>query len=81
MESSVFTDPPSDLYIGGKWLPSADGGRFEVRDPATDAVIVVVANGTVEDGIDGVQAAHDASPEWAATPPRDRAESSAAPSS
>jgi succinate-semialdehyde dehydrogenase/glutarate-semialdehyde dehydrogenase len=70
----VFTDPPSDLYIGGKWLPSADGGRFEVRDPATDAMIVAVANGTVEDGIDGIRAAYDASPEWAATSPRDRAE-------
>jgi len=74
MKSSMFKDPPSDLYIGGKWLPSSDDGRFEVRDPATDEVIVAVANGTMEDGISAVQAAHDAGREWAATAPRDRAE-------
>ncbi len=74
MKSSVFSDPPSDLYIGGIWQPSSDGERFEVRDPATDEVIVAVANASVQDGLSAVQAADAAGPEWAATAPRARAE-------
>ncbi|MDH3470015.1 MAG: NAD-dependent succinate-semialdehyde dehydrogenase [Acidimicrobiia bacterium] len=73
-ESTVFSDPISDLYIGGKWVPASDDGRFGVRDPATDELIVEVANGTVADGIAAVQAAHEAGPSWAATAPRARSE-------
>ena len=28
-----------DLYIDGKWTPAERGGRIEVIDPATEAVI------------------------------------------
>jgi succinate-semialdehyde dehydrogenase/glutarate-semialdehyde dehydrogenase len=66
----VFTD----LFIGGGWRPSSDGVRISVRDPATEKDIASVANGTVEDGLAAVAAAHEAGPAWAATAPRARAE-------
>jgi succinate-semialdehyde dehydrogenase/glutarate-semialdehyde dehydrogenase len=69
-----FTDLPLGLFIGGKVVPASDGGRFDVLDPATGTVLASVANGTVEDAIAAVDAAHAAAVDWAATAPRDRAE-------
>ncbi|MEN3362175.1 MAG: succinate-semialdehyde dehydrogenase / glutarate-semialdehyde dehydrogenase [Mycobacteriales bacterium] len=65
---------PTDLRIGGEWRPAAAGGTFEVADPATEEVIATVADGGVADGLAAVEAAHNALPAWAATPPRERAE-------
>jgi succinate-semialdehyde dehydrogenase/glutarate-semialdehyde dehydrogenase len=65
---------PSQLLVGGRWMDASDGRTFRVDDPATGAVIAVVADGSVEDGLAAVSAAHDALPGWAATPPRQRAE-------
>jgi succinate-semialdehyde dehydrogenase/glutarate-semialdehyde dehydrogenase len=45
-----------------------------VLNPATEESIIEVADGTVEDALDAVGAAHAAQPAWAATPPRRRAE-------
>lgn len=64
----------TDLYVGGKPVPASDGGRFDVVDPATGAVITTVADGTVEDAIAAVDAAEQAAEEWASTSPRQRAE-------
>jgi len=36
---------------------ASDGGRFDVLDPATGAVLTTVANGTVEDAMAAVDAA------------------------
>jgi succinate-semialdehyde dehydrogenase / glutarate-semialdehyde dehydrogenase len=69
-----FTDLPLGLFIGGKVVPASDGGRFDVLNPATGAVLTSVADGTVDDAISAVDAAHAAAAEWAATAPRDRAE-------
>jgi succinate-semialdehyde dehydrogenase/glutarate-semialdehyde dehydrogenase len=66
--------PATDLWIGGKWVPSSAGGRFDVADPSTGAVITSVADGTVEDAAAAVDAADAAAAGWAATPPRARAE-------
>jgi succinate-semialdehyde dehydrogenase / glutarate-semialdehyde dehydrogenase len=63
-----------DLFIGGHSVPAADGGRFDVIDPATGDVLRTVANGTVEDAIAAVDAADAAAPAWAATAPRARGE-------
>jgi succinate-semialdehyde dehydrogenase/glutarate-semialdehyde dehydrogenase len=63
-----------DLFIGGQSVPAADGGRFDVIDPATGDVLQTVANGTVEDAIAAVDAADAAAPAWAATAPRARGE-------
>ncbi|MEX0425995.1 NAD-dependent succinate-semialdehyde dehydrogenase [Nocardioides sp. DS6] len=67
-------DLPLDLWVGGKPVPAADGGRFDVLDPATGGSIAAVANGTVEDAIAAIDAADAAAEAWAATAPRERAE-------
>nr|WP_042178692.1 NAD-dependent succinate-semialdehyde dehydrogenase [Kibdelosporangium sp. MJ126-NF4]CEL13345.1 Aldehyde dehydrogenase [Kibdelosporangium sp. MJ126-NF4]CTQ99035.1 Aldehyde dehydrogenase (EC 1.2.1.3) [Kibdelosporangium sp. MJ126-NF4] len=64
----------TDLFIAGKSVPSADGARFDVLDPATGRAIASVADGTVEDAISCVDAAAAAAASWAASAPRDRAE-------
>lgn len=66
--------PSTDLFVGGEWRPGGTGERFAVIDPATEDVIVEVANATVADGIAAVEAAAAAGPAWAATAPRQRAE-------
>src|SRR5215213_8005148 len=70
----LTTDPFTDLYIGAKWVPASDGGRFDVLDPATGRTIASVANGTEEDAIAAVDAAEQAAEDWAARSPRERAE-------
>jgi succinate-semialdehyde dehydrogenase/glutarate-semialdehyde dehydrogenase len=72
--SDVLADVPTELYIGGKFVPAADGGRFDVLDPATGTVITTVADGSVADATDAVDAAAAAAAEWAATAPRVRGE-------
>jgi succinate-semialdehyde dehydrogenase / glutarate-semialdehyde dehydrogenase len=65
---------PPQLLVGGRWRDASDARTFVVDDPATGAAIVEVADGSVQDGLAAVSAAHDALPGWAATPPRQRAE-------
>jgi len=69
-----MADTPTDLFLGGKWVPASSGGRFDVYDPSTGEVIAAVADGTVEDAIAAVDAADAAAAGWAATAPRARAE-------
>jgi len=69
-----MADTPTDLFLGGKWVPASSGGRFDVYDPSTGDVIAAVADGTVEDAIAAVDAADAAAAGWAATAPRARAE-------
>ena len=63
-----------DLLIGGKAEPASDGQRFDVLDPATGAVLTRVADGSVDDALRAVDAAHAAAEQWSGTPPRARAE-------
>ncbi|SDH42139.1 succinate-semialdehyde dehydrogenase / glutarate-semialdehyde dehydrogenase [Sinosporangium album] len=63
---------PTDLLIDGKWVPSGDGSRIKVVDPATAEVFADVASATVEDAVAAVEAAERALPIWADTPPRER---------
>ena len=69
-----MADTPTDLFLGGKWVPASSGGRFDVYDPSTGDVIASVADGTVQDAIAAVDAAAAAAADWAATAPRQRAE-------
>ncbi|CAG4882766.1 Glutarate-semialdehyde dehydrogenase [Georgfuchsia toluolica] len=62
------------LYINGIWRAASDGKAFDVINPATEEVLATIADGSVEDGLDAVAAAHAAGPAWAATPPRQRSE-------
>jgi succinate-semialdehyde dehydrogenase / glutarate-semialdehyde dehydrogenase len=65
---------PTGLLIGGEWAPGGTGAAFPVIDPSNEEPLTEVADGTVEDALAAVAAAHDAAGGWAATPPRQRAE-------
>jgi len=73
LASLTGIDVPTGLLIGGEWT-SGGGGRLAVIDPATEAPLAEVSDGTEQDGLAAVTAAHEALPAWAATPPRQRAE-------
>ncbi|SNY55068.1 NAD-dependent succinate-semialdehyde dehydrogenase [Paractinoplanes atraurantiacus] len=64
----------TELFIGGKWVPSSTGDRFDVKDPATGDVIATVADGSEADATAAVDAAAEAGKAWAATAPRVRGE-------
>ena len=74
MRNEPKIDAPTDLYIGGKFRPASDGGRFDVYDPATEEIIATVADGTTKDALAAVDAAAAAFDGWAARAPRERAE-------
>nr|WP_299038497.1 NAD-dependent succinate-semialdehyde dehydrogenase [uncultured Pseudokineococcus sp.] len=65
---------PTDLLIGGRWVPASAGERFAVEDPATGAVLTTVADASVEDGAAALDAAVAAQGAWGRTAPRERAE-------
>jgi succinate-semialdehyde dehydrogenase / glutarate-semialdehyde dehydrogenase len=65
-------DVPTGLFIGGEWI--TNGRTIGVTDPATEDILVEIADGTPDDALAAVAAAHRALPGWAATPPRQRAE-------
>jgi succinate-semialdehyde dehydrogenase/glutarate-semialdehyde dehydrogenase len=69
-----LADLATDLYIGGKWVPAAGDARFDVIDPATQAIIASVADGDLTDAARAIDAAAAAAADWAATAPRARAE-------
>src|SRR6202789_280191 len=71
---NLLANVPTDLWIGGKWQKSSDGGRFDVIDPATENKVASVASATVEDAKAALDAAQAAFPGWAAKKPRERAE-------
>jgi succinate-semialdehyde dehydrogenase/glutarate-semialdehyde dehydrogenase len=74
MYDNRLANVPTDLWIGGKWRKSSDGGRFDVIDPATENKVASVASATVEDAKAALDAASAAFPGWAAKKPRERAE-------
>jgi succinate-semialdehyde dehydrogenase/glutarate-semialdehyde dehydrogenase len=81
MSENSYTTPdagpfavPLDLLIGKGWVPAASGARIDVIDPADETVIASVADCSVQEGIDAVDAAAAAAKAWAATPPRKRAD-------
>jgi len=63
------------LFIGGKWVDAAAGGRIEVRDPGTGRVIAQVAAADKEDVQRAGEAARAAFNKsgWATMPANDRA--------
>ena len=46
MYENLLANVPTDLWIGGKWRKSSDGGRFDVIDPATENKVASVASAT-----------------------------------
>ncbi len=65
---------PTDLFIGGRWVPGSEGRRIDVGNPSTEERLTSVADATVADGLAAVDAASRALPAWSATPPRERGE-------
>jgi succinate-semialdehyde dehydrogenase / glutarate-semialdehyde dehydrogenase len=65
---------PRQLLIAGSWQDASGGDTVEVINPSDASVITGIADADVEDGLAAVDAAAAAFPEWAATPPRRRAE-------
>src|SRR6478735_82631 len=65
---------PRQLLIAGNWQDASSGDTVEVINPSDASVITDIADADVEDGLAAVDAAAAALPEWAATPPRRRAE-------
>jgi succinate-semialdehyde dehydrogenase/glutarate-semialdehyde dehydrogenase len=65
-------DVPTGLFIDGEW--TTNGRTLPVTNPATEDTLVEITDGTPDDALAAVAAAHRALPGWAATPPRERAE-------
>ena len=61
-------------FIGGKWVPAADGGTLEVVNPATGQTLAQVAASGPADVDAAVDAAAEAFVSWSRTTPRQRAE-------
>jgi succinate-semialdehyde dehydrogenase/glutarate-semialdehyde dehydrogenase len=72
--SNLLADVPTDLYIGGRWVPASDGSRMDVIDPATESAVASVASASVDDARSALEAAAAAAPGWAARKPRERGE-------
>ena len=70
----VLDQVNTGVFIGGQWRDATGGGRFSVEDPATQESLVEVADGQPEDATAALDAAVEAAPAWAATPPRERSE-------
>jgi phenylacetaldehyde dehydrogenase len=60
------------LWIGGKEVPAAAGGTFEVENPTTKQIIARVAEGLAEDVDRAVEVAEEASRTWGQTSPKER---------
>lgn len=72
--SALIDAIPTDLWIGGKQVPSSTGARFPVHNPATGAVLTTVADAATADGATALDEAVAVQQSWAATAPRERAE-------
>jgi acyl-CoA reductase-like NAD-dependent aldehyde dehydrogenase len=60
------------MYIGGKWVDSCANETFDDYNPYTGEVFAKVARGRREDATRAIEAAAEAFPAWAATPPAAR---------
>jgi aldehyde dehydrogenase (NAD+) len=61
-----------DHYIGGERIPSTDGERFPIVDPATEEPLTEVAAAKTVDIDRAVEAAREAFPMWRDTAPDER---------
>jgi len=70
--AKLLSSVPTGLWIGGEEREASS--TFDVLNPATDEVLISIANATPRDGIAALDAAAAVQGEWAATPPRERGE-------
>ena len=71
--SYPFFYVPTDLLLGGSWV-TGDNGSFHVHNPSCGQILAHVADASVEQGIEALDAACDARTSWAATSARERAD-------
>ena len=71
--SYPFFYVPTDLLLGGSWV-TGDNGSFPVHNPSCGQILAHVADASVEQGIEALDAACDARTSWAATSARERAD-------
>ena len=71
--SYPFFYVPTDLLIGGSWV-TGDNGSFPVHNPSYGQILAHVADASIEQGIEALDAACDARTSWAATSARERAD-------
>ena len=66
---------PKKLFIGGRWVESANGSTFDTIDPATGEVLAKVAEASADDVDRAVAAARKSfeSGVWRSLPPAERA--------
>ena len=62
-----------DNFINGRFVPPVKGEYFDVPTPVSGKIYTKAARSGAEDIELALDAAHAASPKWAATPPADRA--------
>ena len=75
MTLSIHRDDllPGRNYIG-RWCDAEEGRRFDVTDPATDAVVASVPDSGAADARAALDAAHAAFATWRAVPAKQRAQ-------
>jgi succinate-semialdehyde dehydrogenase/glutarate-semialdehyde dehydrogenase len=73
-EAALLSTVPTGLFLAGEWVDAAASATFDVRDPATGAVIRTIADADADDGLRALDAAVAAQESWAATAPRVRSE-------
>lgn len=71
---TVIDESSKGLFIGGEWLAGGNRSPIAVVDPSTESVIAHVANAGLDEAAAAIDAAAQAAPSWAATPPRKRAD-------
>ncbi|GAT08843.1 NAD-dependent succinate-semialdehyde dehydrogenase [Mycolicibacterium novocastrense] len=73
-ERHVIEAVDKRLFVDGKWIDASQRRTFDVIDPATGRTLCAVADATPADARTALDAAVAAQREFAATPPRARAD-------
>ncbi|MGK2309868.1 NAD-dependent succinate-semialdehyde dehydrogenase [Cutibacterium sp. V947] len=73
-DRSLPPDLPTQLLIDGEWVDAEASRTFDVLDPSTEKPLVAIADATLDQGTDALDAAVRAQGSWADTAPRERGE-------
>src|SRR3546814_9045636 len=65
---------PTQLFVGGRFVPAENNATFPVADPATGKSLTDVANASPADALRALDEAVAVSSKWASTPARERGE-------
>ncbi|OFV76621.1 succinate-semialdehyde dehydrogenase [NADP(+)] GabD [Rhodococcus erythropolis] len=65
---------PTQLFVGGRFVPAENNATFPVADPATGKSLTDVADASPADALRALDEAVAVSSKWASTPARERGE-------